>query len=70
MVLATSQARRIEEAVAAYRLETGSYPADLDRLVAAGWLDANELVYPLGLPYVYQTTKDGFELAPPLEEPR
>ncbi|RMG12237.1 MAG: DUF4388 domain-containing protein [Deltaproteobacteria bacterium] len=65
-LLAGNALARLEQALEVYRLETGSYPERLDRLVEAGLVHRAELSWPYGTPYWYQRNGDGYELLRPL----
>ncbi len=65
-LLASNEARRIEQALAVYRLENGSYPERLEHLVEAGLLRERDLSWPYGEQYWYERTEDGYQLLRPL----
>ena len=60
-----AQIWRVHNALDAYLLLKGSYPADLDELVTAGMLWNSDLRYPLGKDFVYRRNGQSYTLAPP-----
>ncbi len=65
--ISRQQMTRIESALSLYRLEKGELPNDLQALVEAGLLKADDLSYPWRDGYFYRRTEAGtFVLLPPL----
>lgn len=60
------QLMRLERALEAHRLLTGSYPAALDELTASGLLEDGELTFPYRSLPSYRRVDDGYRLAPPV----
>ncbi len=67
-LVATSEAARIDTALAVYRLEKGEYPRTLDELKRAGLLSQRELRYPFAESYYYRRSgPQEYVLLPPIE---
>jgi hypothetical protein len=64
--LATTQGRRIENALAIHRVAHGGYPGNLDELVAGKLLEERDLTYPFAWPWLYTKTIGGYVLSRPL----
>jgi hypothetical protein len=66
-VLAHGQLLRLESALEVYRLEHGTYPEQLDKLVEGQLVAEGDLRWPFRGPYHYRRTAQGFVLLPPLD---
>jgi hypothetical protein len=67
-LLAPVQRQRLAEALAVYRLERGSYPADLDELSRSGLVHPDDLSFPFKAPFFYRRTPEGsYVLLPPIQ---
>ncbi len=67
-LVASTEIRRIDAALAVFRLETGSFPEKLQELAQAGLLPEKDLRYPFATPYYYRRTgQDAYVLLPPIE---
>ena len=58
-------ARRLQRALEAHRLLTGSWPRELRQLAEAGWLPEAALTGPEGHPYYYERRGDAYVLLAP-----
>jgi hypothetical protein len=67
-LLAPVQRQRLAEALAVFRLEKGTYPADLDELSRSGLVRPDDLRYPFKAPFFYRRTPEGsYVLLPPIQ---
>ena len=64
--LAVAHLQRLEEALAVFEAQNGSYPERLDELVAARLVHARDLRFPFQQPYWYRRDGSGYQLLRPL----
>src|SRR5690606_22980437 len=65
-VLSRAQLARLEEALAVYHSEQGTFPASLEELVAAGLVAEEDLRFPWHRPYYYAQQAQSYVLMRPL----
>ena len=59
------EARRVRNALDAWRAGRGAWPERLDALSEAGWIEHGALTSPTGAPYYYRWRADGVVLLSP-----
>jgi hypothetical protein len=64
--ISRGQIGRLDNALAVYAAEKGSYPRSLDQLVEAGLLEPRDLSFPWKQRYHYRRTGDSYEILRPL----
>jgi hypothetical protein len=67
-LVAGTELRRIDAALAVFRLETGAFPEKLEELEKAGLLPERDLRYPFSTPYFYRRSgSQSYVLLPPIQ---
>jgi hypothetical protein len=61
----TFEARRVRNALDAWRAGHGSWPQELEQLAEAGWVERSALTSSTGAPYYYRRGADGVVLLSP-----